>query len=133
MNPKKIFLIVLGSIGLAIGAVGAVLPLLPSFPFLLLAAYCFARSSDKLNNWFIGTKLYKENLESFLKGQGMTKKAKIRVMITITILMAIGFIMMHRVPVGRIILGFVWLFHMLYFAFKVKTREVQESKQEIRK
>ena len=60
---KKILFIVLGCIGLALGAVGAVLPLMPAFPFLLLAAVCFAKSSEKLHNWFINTKLYKKNLE----------------------------------------------------------------------
>ena len=58
---KKILFIVLGCIGLALGAVGAVLPLMPAFPFLLLAAVCFAKSSEKLHNWFINTKLYKKN------------------------------------------------------------------------
>ena len=45
----------------------------------------------------------------------MTMKTKIRIMVTVTIFMSIGFIMMHAVPVGRIILGFVWIFHVLYF------------------
>ena len=70
MSIKKVLYIILGCIGVGLGAVGAVLPLLPSFPFLLLAAFCFARSSEKLNNWFINTKLYKENLESYVQGQG---------------------------------------------------------------
>ena len=76
MNLKKILYIILGCIGLAIGAVGAVVPMLPAFPFLLLAAFCFARSSEKLHNWFINTKLYKDNLESYVAGKGMTKKTK---------------------------------------------------------
>ncbi len=68
-----------------------------------------------------GTKLYKNNLESYVKGQGMTWKTKIRIMITVTVLMSIGFIMMHAVPVGRIVLACVWVFHILYFVFRVKT------------
>lgn len=62
MNIKKIAYIVVGCIGVGLGAVGAVVPMLPAFPFLLLAAFCFGRSSEKLNNWFISTKLYKNNL-----------------------------------------------------------------------
>ena len=118
---KKILYVILGCIGLALGAVGAILPLLPAFPFLLLAAFCFAKSSEKLHRWFTGTKLYKNNLESYVKGQGMTWKTKIRIMITVTVLMSIGFIMMHAVPVGRIVLACVWVFHILYFVFRVKT------------
>lgn len=121
MKLKKLLLIVLGCIGLGIGAVAVVIPLLPSFPFLLLAVTCFAKSSEKLHNWFIGTKIYKNNLESYLLGLGMTIKAKIRVMTTLTIFMSIGFIFMKNVPVGRIILSIIWLLHVLYFIFKVNT------------
>ncbi len=121
MSIKKIVYLCLGIIGLILGAVGSVLPILPTVPFLLLAAFCFARSSDKLNNWFIGTKLYKENLESYVAGKGMTRKTKIRIMVTVTLLMAVGFIMMHAVPVGRIVLTVVWVCHLIYFIFGVKT------------
>ena len=122
MNVKKLIFIVTGCISLGLGAVGAVLPLLPAFPFLLLAAWCFARSSQRLHDWFVGTRLYQENLASYVAGQGMTRKVKIRIMVTVTLLMSVGFIMMHAVPVGRIILGAVWAFHILYFIFGVKTR-----------
>ncbi len=121
MNLKKILYLIGGCIGLGLGAIGAVVPMLPSFPFLLLAAFCFARSSEKLHRWFIGTKLYKDNLESYVAGKGMTKKTKIRIMVTVTILMSIGFVMMHAVPVGRVILAIVWLFHLVYFIFGIKT------------
>lgn len=125
MNVKKIIYIVVGCIGVGVGAVGAVVPLLPSFPFLMLAAFCFARSSEKLNNWFINTKLYKNNLESYVQGRGMTWKTKIRIMLTVTLLMSVGFIMMSNVPVGQIVLACVWLFHMIYFIFCVKTLKVE--------
>ena len=103
------------------GAVGAVVPLLPSFPFLLFSAFCFARSSKRLNNWFIGTALYRRHLADYVKGRGMTMKTKARIMVLVTLLMGVGFILMRRVPVGRIILAAVWLFHILYFLFVVKT------------
>mgnify|MGYP004660183305 CR=1 FL=1 len=127
MNLKKVFLVILGCIGLGFGALGAVLPLLPAFPFLMLAAFCFAKSSEKLHNWFTSTRLYKKNLESFVQGKGMTVKTKVRIMLTVTILMSIGFIMMHAVPVGRIVLGIVWLCHVLYFIFGIKTLKLEED------
>lgn len=121
MKLKKIVYLTLGFLGLALGAVGAVLPLLPAFPFLLMAAVCFGKSSEKLDRWFRSTKLYTDNLESYVAGQGMTTRTKVRIMVVVTVLMSIGFIMMHAVPVGRIVLGCVWAFHVLYFLFGVKT------------
>ena len=96
MNIKKILYIIFGCISFGLGAVGAVLPVLPTFPFLIFAAFCFARSSKKLDKWFKGTKLYKNNLETYAKGQGMTRKTKVRIMITVTFLMSFGFFIMFR-------------------------------------
>ena len=125
MKLKKILFIVLGCLGLALGAVGAVVPLLPSFPFLLLALVCFGKSSDRLHHWFVNTKLYKSNLESFVKGKGMTKATKIRLVITVTILMGFGFFMMFRkqLYIPCVILAAVWLGHVIYFAFRVKNKD----------
>lgn len=121
MKVKKALYIVIGCIGVGLGALGAVLPLLPAFPFLLLAAVCFGKSSERLHTWFIHTKLYKNNLESYVQGRGMTWRTKIRIMVIVTLTMAVGFLMMSRVPVGRIILGGVWVFHIFYFCFGIKT------------
>lgn len=121
MKIKKIIYLILGCIGLALGAIGVVIPLIPSFPFLLLALYSFSKSSERLHKWFTKTKLYKNNLESYSKGEGMTKSTKIKIMLTVTILMTIGFIMMYNIPVGRIVLAVIWLIHILYFSLRVKT------------
>lgn len=126
MNMKKISYMVIGSISLALGAFGAVLPLLPAVPFLLLAAICFARSSEKLHNWFLGTRLYKKNLESYVAGRGMTRQTKIRIMVTVTLIMAVSFAFMHQVLIGRMVLIGVWVFHVLYLLFGVKTLPAQE-------
>ena len=132
MNIKKGIYIVIGCIGVGLGALGAALPLLPAFPFLLLAAICFGKSSERLHTWFIGTKLYKNNLESYVQGRGMTWKTKIRIMVIVTLTMSVGFIMMSRVPVGRIILAGVWVFHILYFCLGVKTiKETGEVVEEV--
>ena len=117
----KLLYIVLGCIALGLGAVGTVLPILPTTPLLLVAAFCFARSSKKLNQWFKNTRLYKENLETFVRGQGMTKKAKIRIMLTVTVIMAIAFVAMRNTIIGRICLAVVWLCHVIAFTFFIKT------------
>lgn len=122
MNIKKWIYIIIGCVGVGLGAIGAVVPILPTFPFLMLAAICFGKSSKRLNKWFQGTKLYKDNLESFVAGQGMTRKTKIKIMIIVTLTMSVGFVMMDNVFVGRIVLVCVWIFHIFYFCFGVKTR-----------
>lgn len=128
MPVRKLLYLTLGFVGLALGAVGAVLPLLPAFPFLLLAAYGFGKSSARLDRWFKGTRLYRENLADLAAGRGLTRKAKIRIMVTVTILMAAGFIVMHAVAVGRIVLAFVWVGHIFYFLFGVRTLPEKEDK-----
>ncbi len=124
MKSKKILYTGLGFLGLGLGAVGAVLPLLPAFPFLMLAAFSFGRSSEKLDRWFKETRLYKNNLESYIKGQGMPWKAKIRVMLMVTLLMTVGFVLMCRkaLYIPCIILCGVWVFHIFYFCFGVKNQ-----------
>ncbi|MDO4501322.1 MAG: YbaN family protein [Erysipelotrichaceae bacterium] len=123
MRLNKYIWIFIGIVSLGIGAIGAVLPMLPAFPFLMLAAYSFSRSSKRLHNWFVSTKLYKNNLEDYVAGRGMTVKTKIRIMITVTLLMSFGFVMMGRkgIVTGCAILSIVWIFHILYFIFGIKT------------
>lgn len=123
MNIKKAIYLTLGCLGVGLGSLGAVIPLLPTFPFLMLAAFCFGKSSDRLHNWFIHTKLYKNNLETFARGEGMTRKTKLRIMAIVTATLTLGFLMMSSVPLGRIILGVVWVGHIIYFVFGVKTLE----------
>lgn len=123
---KKIVYMIVGMIGLIMGVIGVILPLLPSFPFLLLAAYCFASSSEKLHFWFIQTKLYETNLDSFVKGKGMTKASKIKVMLIITTLLTFGIMMMKAVIVGQIIIIVVWLMHLYIFVCRIKTLNHKE-------
>lgn len=116
---RKILYIMIGCISLGLGIIGVILPILPTIPFVLLAAFCFAKSSERLDGWFKNTKLYRENnIKS-----GMTKRVKIRIMCSVTLLMSIGFIMMglKDIVVGNIVLLIVWIFHMVYFTLGVKT------------
>lgn len=125
MSIKRITFVGLGCVSLALAVIGVVLPILPTVPFLALAAFCFAKSSDRLNNWLINTKFYQNNLADFKAGKGMTVKTKVRILVTVTLVMAVGLIvmLMKGVIVGSIVLVIVWVGHIYYFGFKVKTRE----------
>lgn len=129
MSLKKVAYIVLGCVSLGLGAVGASVPLLPAFPILMFSLFCFAKSSKKLHDWFISTKLYKKNIESYVEKKGMSIKAKWRVMSFVTVTMLIGFICMSNVPIARIVLVIVWIFHILYFIFGIKT--IEEKTEEL--
>lgn len=123
MSIKKIVFIILGCICLALGTVGVVLPILPTVPFYLATAFCFANSSERLHTWFVDTGLYKKHLQSYVEKRGMLLKTKISIITTVTLLMGFGFFMMARksIWVPCIILAVVWVCHIIYFVSGVKT------------
>lgn len=124
---KKAFFIALGCVSLALGTIGIVLPILPTVPFYLLTAFCFANSSERLHDWFIHTTVYKKYIGSYFRRRGMTKKAKRLLIGTVTAIMVPGFILMDKVLVGRAIMLVVWMGHIFYFGFKVQTITQQEA------
>ncbi len=117
----KIIFMIIGFITLGLGIIGAIFPILPTTPFLLVSAFCFAKSSEKLNIWFKNTKIYKNNLASFVKGEGMTVKTKVKILIFVTILLGFAAFMMRNVPYGFLFIGAVWLAHIIGFVFFLKT------------
>jgi uncharacterized membrane protein YbaN (DUF454 family) len=123
LKLKRIIFTVIGCVSLGIGCVGTVLPIIPTVPFFLLTVFCFANSSEKLHNWFVNTKMYKKHLDSFVKKKGMTVKTKVTILSSVTAIMLLGFILMmlKGIIIPSIILALVWLFHLVYFIFFVKT------------
>jgi len=123
-GPARYMYILLGVLFFGLGVVGTVLPLLPTTPLVLLAAICFGKSSRRLHTWFLSTRFYRRNVESFVQQRSMTIKSKVVFLTAITAFMGISFAMLHMMsaPVAtRVILAVVWLCHVLYFGFKVNT------------
>ncbi len=92
----RALLIAGGTISLALGAVGIVMPLLPTTPFLLLSAACYCRSSDRLYNWLMGNKWFGEYIRNYAEGKGLTKKTKITALSVLWI--TIGFSIVFMLP-----------------------------------
>jgi uncharacterized membrane protein YbaN (DUF454 family) len=126
---KAIF-IILGFLFTIIGVIGVILPILPTIPFLLIASFCFMKGSDKLNNWFKSTKLYKNNLESFDKNRSMTFKTKAVILGFATIMLLIPFIKVPVLPM-RIFIIVLIILKYYFFIFKIKTVKPEKKRKTV--
>ena len=129
MSLKRLIFLIIGCICLALGTVGVFLPILPTVPFYLAAVFCFSQSSARLHDWFLGTKLYKKHLQSYVEKRGMTAATKLGIISSVTLLMGIGFALMavKGIWIPCIILALVWTAHIVYFIFGVKTIKKEDG------
>ncbi|MET1180634.1 YbaN family protein [Peribacillus simplex] len=125
---KSILFFLLGSISLLIGIAGTVLPVLPGGPFYLFAAFCFAKSSKKIENWFKSTSLYEKYVEAFLQKKGMTRKEKIRINLIADFFIVISVFYVDILLV-QILLIALALYKHYYFIKKIKTIDPNNTKQ----
>lgn len=114
---------------LGLGIIGIILPVLPTTPFLLASSFFFAKGSEKFNKWFMSTKIYKNHIEEFLNSKAMTKKAKLKILIPVSIMLIISFFTVSNLYVRGLIV-FLFLFKEYYFKFHIKTIEPLEIKKE---
>lgn len=123
-HPMKLIWLLLAFLLMGIGAVGVILPVLPTTPFLLLASFCFAKGSERFHRWFMGTKLYKNHLESFVESRSMTLKTKLCILLPVSGMLLLAFLAMSN-WYGR---GFILLlifFKYVYFFTKIRTIPAQ--------
>ena len=119
-NPVRIVWLLIGFLSMGIGAVGVVLPVLPTPPFLLLASFCLAKGSARFHRWFTGTNLYKKHLESFVENRTMTLKTKFSLLIPASCMLILAFLAMQNVY-GRVFIIFLILFKYVYFFTRIRT------------
>ena len=116
---KKYIYVTVGLIAFVLGAIGVVIPILPTTPFLLLASYCFVRGSKRFDRWLKSTKIYKKHLESFVNEKAMTMKQKISILLFADLMLAISIVMLDSLHI-RLFLIALACFKYYYFMFKIK-------------
>lgn len=119
----RYFLIAVGWISVSLGLIGAVLPLLPTTPFLLLAAACFARSSPRFYHWLHTNPFFGEYLRRYRSGEGIPLRAKIMTISLLWLTLATSafwVVPAHYwyVRLGLALLGLAVTFHLL----RIRTR-----------
>ncbi len=126
----KYLYIFLGVLCFILGTVGVFLPVLPTTPFMLLALFCFTKSSRKLEEKFKNSKMYKKHLEDFVKNKRLTVKRKVYLL---TLETSVILLSMSMVPsiYGKICLLLVLLYAYYYFIFKVKSVKSIKSAENV--
>lgn len=126
---RKIVTLTMGFIFLAIGAVGVVLPVLPTTPFLLLASFCLAKGSTRFHQWLVSTKLYRNHINQFVAEKAMPLKTKLCILLPASLMLILAFIFC---PVwqARLFLFFAMIYKYYYFFFKIKTIKTKVGRNE---
>ena len=124
---KKIMFLVVGLIAITLGVIGVFLPLLPTTPLFLLTSFCLLKSSDRLNEKFMQTKLYEKYVKSFKEQGGMTLKAKLCLVIPVSLLLLFMFITIDS-PIMRGVIVVMWLLKVIVFT-KMKTIKIDTKQQ----
>ena len=117
-SPIKLLWLMIGIVSMVLGAIGVVLPVLPTTPFL--ASFCFAKGSDRFHKWFIGTKLYKKHLESFVTSRSMTLKTKLCILLPASAMLILAMLAMSNIY-GRVFIVFLIIFKYIYFFTRIET------------
>lgn len=122
IDPLRPLWIGLGLLFVAIGFVGAFLPVLPSTEFFLLAAYFFARSSPRLYNWLLGLPKIGPAIRDYRSGLGMPRRAKVIALSAMTLAVLVSAIGIPDIY-GKATMGVLGLIGFWYIQYKVPTRE----------
>ena len=119
---RYVFLAI-GAISFALGTAGIVLPLLPTVPFYMLTLFCLARGSERFHKMFLESSLYQKTVGAYERDKALTLRTKLSILASVTTIMAIGAYFSQNMPVALIVMGFVWIGHVIALAFIVKTKK----------
>jgi uncharacterized membrane protein YbaN (DUF454 family) len=100
----KVLLVILGTISVGLGILGIFLPLLPTTPFLLLAAFLYARSSQRFYDWLLNNRWFGHYIRNYRERRGISLKIKILAISTLWITISISAFWFVKILIVRIIL-----------------------------
>jgi len=103
-RPIKILLIVIGTLLVGLGFIGIFLPFLPTTPFLLLAAVCYSRSSDRLYSWLLSNRWFGQYIRDWREGRGIPLKIKILSVSLLILTIAYSVVSVVPSSAGKILL-----------------------------
>lgn len=117
MTWKSRIYIGAGFVAVALGLAGIPLPLLPTTPFLLLAAFCFARGSKRWHDWLLAHRIFGPYIAAFREGRGPTPLQKLNIAAIATVTLGVTSYMLGPLPYAQVVLGLMWVTGMvaLYF------------------
>lgn len=115
----KILWVSLGSFFVALAAIGVALPGIPTTPFLILAAACYIRSSQRLYDWLISNKRFGPYLKDYREGKGIPRKAKRLAVVMIVVFVSFSVVFGIEDLTLKIVVGLLGLIGLLYVLFKV--------------
>ena len=119
-NPLLRFLWVgLGFLFVGLGAIGAVVPGMPTTVFLVLAAACFIRSSQRLYDWLISNKTFGPYLKDYREGKGIPRRAKVLALSMIVIFVSFAVFYAIEATQIKVLVGLIGLIGFLFVFFKV--------------
>lgn len=113
-------------ISCALGFVGIVIPVLPTTPFLLLAAFLFAKSSPRCHAWIVSTKVYKNYVEAFKESGGMPVSQKVKVLAISLPIMGVSAFVAQKVTVW-VILGCAATFLLYLVLIRIPTLPADQA------
>ena len=119
---RYVFLAI-GAISFALGTAGIVLPLLPTVPFYMLTLFCLARGSERFHKMFLESSLYQKTVGAYERDKALTLRTKLSILASVTTIMAIGAYFSQNMPIALIVMGLVWVGHVIALAFIVKTKK----------
>ena len=119
---RYVFLAI-GAISFGLGTAGIVLPLLPTVPFYMLTLFCLDRGSERFHKMFLESSLYQKTVGAYERDKALTLRTKLSILASVTTIMAIGAYFSQNMPVALIVMGLVWIGHVIALAFIVKTKK----------